>query len=146
MSIEKDLFDIELVRNYPKANRKISLSVRPYQIATDLEAGPPMKINEKAHTVFISPYGLEFQVPAEYDCGTLLKIDINIPDFWNRKQQFVDYSRVDTPKKFNILAKVVKSENVGKRGRKKLVLAQTVNIDEVDERVLKAFLQEGKGS
>jgi hypothetical protein len=135
-------FDPELVRGYPKANRRIQLAVRPYSIA--IEGEMPPKGNEKAHTTFISPHGLEFQIPADYAHGTLLKIDVNIPDFWSRKQQFVDYSRIDSPQQFKILAKVVHIEEIGKRGRRKLVLAQTVNIDEVDEQVLKAFLQEGK--
>ena len=33
---------------------------------------------------------------------------------------------------------------MGKRGKKKLVLVQTVNIDEIDEQVLKTYLQDGK--
>jgi hypothetical protein len=32
---------------------------------------------------------------------------------------------------------------VGKRGKKKLVLVQTVNMDVVDEQVLKSYLQDG---
>ena len=96
----------------------------------------------KAQSVHISPYGLEFQVPDEYESGTLLKIDVTLPNYWNRKQQFVDYARIDTPKTFKILAKVVQSQEVGKRGKKKLVTAQTLNIDEVDEQVLREYLKE----
>ena len=76
--------------------------------------------------------------------GTLLKINVTLPDYWNLKQKFVDYGRVDTPGKFKVLAKVLKTEDIGIRGKKKLVLVQTVNIDEVDEQVLKSFLQEAK--
>ena len=50
---------------------------------------------------------------------------------------------MDTPGTFKILAKVVSSEDIGKRGKRKMVLARTVNMDDVDERVLKTFLQEG---
>jgi hypothetical protein len=32
---------------------------------------------------------------------------------------------------------------VGRRGKKKIVTVQTVNIDETDELVLKSYLQEG---
>ena len=60
------------------------------------------------------------------------------------KQKFVDYNRTDVPNQFRILAKVIKSEDIGKRGKKKLVLVQTVNIDEVDEQVLKSYLHEEK--
>ena len=101
------------------------------------------KLLEKGRSTFISPHGLEFQGTKEYIEGTLLKIQVAIPDYWNRKEKFVEYSRIDNPERFRILAKVVKTENVGKRGKKKLVLAQTVNIDEIDEQVLKTFLQNG---
>jgi len=139
MSADKEPFDEELVRNYPSSNKKIILSVKPYKLD-----GEETDSGEKATTTHISPYGLEFQIPAEYPQGTLLKINVKLPDYWGRKQRFVDYGRIDDPGTFKVLAKVIKSEDVGKRGRKKLVLAQTVNIDSVDEQVLKSFLQEGK--
>lgn len=133
-------FDEELVKSYPKSNKKIKLQVKPYELTTDSDEVE----KNKAQTTFISPHGLEFQVPCEYSEGTLLKIDVAIPDFWNKKQNLVDYNRIDHPSTFKVLAKVVKSENIGKRGKKKLVLAQTVNIDSIDEEVLKQYLQEGK--
>ncbi len=139
MSQEKQIFDEELVKKYPKSNRKISLMVRPYSLET--EDG---HLDERAQTTFISPHGFEFQAPAEYAEGTLLKINVTIPDYWSRKQQFVEYSRIDAPGSFRVLAKVVRSEEVGKRGKKKLILCQMVNIDSVDEIVLKSYLQETK--
>jgi len=53
-----------------------------------------------------------------------------------------EYRRIDSPQQFRILAKVLRTEEIGKRGRKKLILAQTVNIDEIDEKVLKSYLQD----
>jgi uncharacterized protein YggU (UPF0235/DUF167 family) len=129
-------FNEDLVKKYPRSNRRLSLNVARYGIST--EAG-----NEEGLTVHISPYGLQFRVTEEYEEGDLLKIHINMPDYWERKQRFVDYSRIDTPGNFKILAKVVSTEDVGKRGKKKIVLVRTVNMDEIDEQVLKAFLQEG---
>ena len=99
--------------------------------------------DHKAQSLFISPFGLEFQASRDYVAGTLLKIHVTLPDYWNRKQKFVDYQRIDQPNTFKILAKVVRTEDVGKRGKKKLVVVQTVNMDEVDEKVLKTYLQEG---
>jgi hypothetical protein len=139
MSDEKQGFDEELVKKYPRSNRKIQLQVRAYCLDAEGE-----EIDESTQTTFISPYGFEFQVPKEFPEGTLLKINVSIPDYWARKQQHVEYSRIDSPSSFKVLAKVVKSEDVGKRGKKKLVLAQTVNIDSVDEMVLKTYLQESK--
>lgn len=146
---EKSQFDIELVKGYPRANRKIGLEVSLYGLTPDLdqvsiEMVNPQYLGEKGHTTFISPFGLEFQVPKNYPDGTLLKINVSLPDYWVRKQRFVEYSRIDTPDEFKILAKVVKTEDIGKRGKRKLILCQTVNIDEVDEQVLKSYLQETK--
>ena len=132
----KSDFNEDMIRKYPKANKKIQIEVVRYGIAA--QAGD----QEKGQSIHISPYGLEFQASKPYPEGTLLKINVNVPDYWNRKQRFVDYRRIDAPGNFRILAKVVKTEDVGKRGKKKLILAQTVNMDEVDEQVLKSYLQE----
>ncbi len=129
-------FDEDLIKKYPRSNRKITLDVRPYGLLAKTDE------EQKAQTVFISPHGLEFQTTRDYPQGTLLKIHVALPDYWNRKQRFVDYRRIDTPDTFKLLAKVVRSEDIGKRGKKKIVIVQTVNMDEIDEQVLKAFLQD----
>lgn len=136
---EKHQFDIDLIKSYPRSHRKITLAIRPYNLKHE-ESGS----DDKGQTTYISPYGMEFQVPKNYPDGTLLKINISIPDYWNLKQDFVDYGRIDTPGEFKVLAKVIRSEELGKRGKKRLILVQTVNIDEVDEKVLKSYLQDGK--
>lgn len=130
------IFNEDMVKKYPRSNRRLAVGVAKYGISA--EAG-----EEEAQTVHISPFGMQLRVSHEYEEGDLLKIFVNIPDYWERKRRFVDYSRIDTPDNFKILVKVVSSEEVGKRGKKKILLARTVNMDEVDEQVLKAFLQEG---
>ena len=129
-------FNEELITKYPRANRKVTLDVKPYGLASNPD-------DSKTQSLFISPYGLEFHATRDYPEGTLLKIHITLPDYWQRKQRFVEYRRIDTPDTFKILCKVVRTEDLGKRGKKKLVIAQTVNMDEVDEQVLKSYLQEG---
>lgn len=129
-------FDPDLIKKYPRSNRRISLNVLEYGIR-DIDTSP------KGMTVHISPYGIEFRTTQNYNEGTLLKIHIAIPDYWARKQRFVEYGRIDTPDAFKILGKVISSEDIGKRGKRKMVLVQTVNMDNVDEQVLKSFLQEG---
>src|SRR5690349_13496874 len=114
-------FNEDLVKKYPRSNRRLSLAVARYGINTEINP-------EEGLTVHISPYGIQFRVTEEYEEGDLLKIHINMPDYWERKQRFVDYSRIDTPGNFKILAKVVSTEDVGKRGKKKIVLARTVNM------------------
>ena len=130
-------FDADLIRKYPKSNRKITLEVGRYGIQ---EQGVS---DEKGTSQHISPYGVEFKTSKDFEEGQLLKIQVSVPDYWNRKQQFVNYGRVDAPAQFKILAKVIKTEEVGKRGKKRLITAQTLIIDEVDEQVLKKYLQEG---
>lgn len=130
-------FNEDLIRKYPRANRKVSIHVSSYGLLFASDGA------EKGTSIFISPHGVEFQTAKSFSEGTLLKISVTLPDYWQRKQRFVDYTRVDAPNEFRILAKVIKTQDVGKRGRKKIILAQTVNMDEIDEQVLKTFLQEG---
>lgn len=129
-------FNEDLIKKYPRSNRKISVDVAPYGLRTESD-------ELKGQTTHISPHGMEFQATRDYAEGTLLKIHITLPDYWTRKQRFVEYRRVDTPGTFKVLCKVVRTEDVGKRGKKKLVVVQMVNMDEIDEQVLKSFLQEG---
>jgi len=138
MPEEQDLiFDADLIRKYPKSNRKITLEVGRYGIHDSNNS------EEKGTSQHISPYGIEFKTSKDFEEGQLLKIQVSLPNYWSRKQQFVNYGRIDAPEQFKILAKVVKTEEVGKRGKKRLVTAQTLIIDEVDEQVLKKYLQEG---
>ena len=130
-------FDEDLIKKYPRSNRKIAVDVMPYGLLSE-----PTD-DHKAQTVHISPHGMEFQATKDYPAGTLLKIHVSLPDYWNRKQRFVEYRRVDTPDTFKILAKVVRVEDIGKRGKKKIIVVQTVNMDEIDEQVLKSYLQDG---
>lgn len=134
---EKQIFDPESVRSYPKSNKKISMLVHPYRLAQ--EKIPP----EEGQTLFISPHGIEFHSPQEYPDGMLLKVHLELPDYWKRKQKFVEYNRIDVPSSLKMLVRVIKSEPAGK-GKKKTVLVQTVNMEEADETVLKLFLEEKK--
>jgi len=140
---EKSEFDTESVTSYPHSERKLTVEIGPYSLLQNTSNTIGTQ-KQKGLTTHISPHGMEFQGTKDYPQGTLLKIAVSLPDFWNRKKKFVEYNRVDVPEDFKVLAKVIGSQDIGKRGKKKLILVQTVNIDEVDEKVLKAFLQEGK--
>jgi len=132
----KNSFDPELVRAYPKSNKKIPMQVSPYKLKTEKDTLP-----ESSYTVFISPHGLEFHSPQEYPTGMLLRIQLEVPDYWQRKKQFVEYNRIDIPASFNVLARVMKSENMGK-GKKRSILVQTVNMEDIDTKILQIFLDE----
>lgn len=130
-------FSEEFIRSFPRSNRKVSISVMPFGLK-----GDPDK-NHEGTSLFISPHGIEFQAARDFKAGSLLKIEITIPDYWERKMKVVEYRRIDRPENFRILAKVMKVEDIGKRGRKKHVIAQTVNLEPCDDKVLRAYLQEG---
>lgn len=137
-----DCFNFDLIRKYPKSNKKVTIQVAPYSIKIH-STNEMVKEENRSTTSFVSPYGLEFQTANSYQDGTLLKIEISIPHYWRRKKDLVSYSRIDAPESFALIARVVASQEVGKRGKKKSVVVQTVNIDEIDEQVLKTFLHEG---
>lgn len=130
-------FDTSLIKKYPRSNRKVSINYGTYNLMADEHT------MDATQSIHISPAGIEFQSVKAFTEGTLLRILVNIPDYWQRKRKFVEYRRIDQPARFSILAKVVRSEDVGRRGKKKMVTVQTVSIDETDELVLKSFLQEG---
>ena len=46
-------------------------------------------------TVFISPFGIEFQINQRFEQGSLLKVHIKIPNYWDRKSKLVSYARID---------------------------------------------------
>ena len=137
MDLKREGFRAELVREYPKADQKLELFVGPYDMRTDSR-------DQKCHSIFISPYGLEFQTPQKFSEGTLIKVHIKIPSYWERKRKLVNYGRTDPPKDMKILAKVVEAEVVGKRVKKRVILAETVNIDAVDAQILDSFIREKK--
>lgn len=101
-------FDVDLIKKYPKSNKKMKIQVAQYSLklhTTDsLE-----KDDKKGQTTHISPHGVEFQTPQDLPLGALIKIELAIPHYWKRKKSLVTYSRVDTPNKFAMLAKVVSS-------------------------------------
>ena len=130
-------FDPTQIKKYPRSTRKVSMRYGTYSLSANEEEF------EATQSLHISPHGIEFQTTNAYSVGTLLRIHLDIPDYWQRKLRFVQYRRIDQPARFPILAKVVGIEDVGRRGKKKIITVQTVSIDETDELVLKSFLQEG---
>jgi hypothetical protein len=131
----------ELVRLHPHNARRLLIMVHEFGI--DDDDGPE---SDRVQTSYLSPYGIEFSANRNFPPGMLLKVLIPIPDYWRRKQRLVTYKRIDVPMTLQLLAKVVSCQERGKFGRKKVVLVETVNIDKVDEEVLKEYLNEDKSS
>jgi hypothetical protein len=134
---EARLFSEQHIRKFPRSNRKVSIQVSPFGLKNDPER------SHDGMSLFISPAGIEFQASRDFKTGSLLRIEISIPDYWERKLRVVEYRRIDRPENFRILAKVIKVEDIGKRGKKKHVIAQTVNLEPCDEKVLRQYLEEG---
>ena len=130
-------FDVTQIKNFPRSNRKVSMRYGAFGLPSD------DVVFASTQSMHISPQGIEFCTTEAYAPGALLRIHLDIPDYWQRKLRFVQYRRVDQPARFPILAKVISSEAIGRRGKKKVVTVQTVSIDETDELVLRSFLQEG---
>jgi hypothetical protein len=134
---EGKTFSEQHIRSYPRSNRKVAIQVTPFGLRSDPDR------SHDGVSLFISPAGIEFQASKEFKQGSLLRIEISIPDYWERKMRIVEYRRIDRPENFRILAKVIKIEDIGKRGKKKHVIAQTVNLEPCDEKVLRQYLEEG---
>ena len=138
---ESGKFHLDKVRGYPCSKKKVSISVmkfsvRLFQSQCDYQ---------KTHSIHISPYGIDFQLCADFCEGDLLKIDVRIPNYWNRKKYFISYNRVNVPKSFQLIARVVEKKNT--KGRKKNLFAvETLSIDDTDAQVLRSYLLENTKS
>lgn len=131
----KNGFDTRLIKDYPNSQKKIHMQIGDYTIAEESSM-------IKVQTSHISPHGFELATIKEYSVGSIVKLNIKIPDYWSRKQEFVNYGRIDKPKDFYVIGRVIDVDrNQGKNRRKKLTV-QVVNIDETDQEVLKKFLSE----
>ncbi|MBP6217443.1 MAG: hypothetical protein KA436_02525 [Oligoflexales bacterium] len=139
--MKENSFSIENIRTYPHSTRKVDLNISPY-FSASIEKNKEELEFQKAVSTCISPHGLEFLGLKTYPEGTLLKINISIPDYWKRKKQLVNYNRIDQPESFRILGRVIHVESEKRKGKKKAILVQTVNIDEIDEQILRLYLQE----
>jgi hypothetical protein len=69
-----------------------------------------------------------------------MRILVELPDYWARKAKHVQYRHTSAPTHFQILARVVGCEDIGKRGQKFQMILENVNIDPIDEIVLCEFL------
>ena len=137
INLKNSNFHLDKIRSYPCAKKKVSISVSKFSVKV---LHPDCEF-QKTHSIHISPHGIDFQLSADYSEGDLLKIDVRIPNYWNRKKLFINYNRVNVPKSFHLIARVV--EKTITKGRKKNLFAvETLSIDDTDAQVLENFLQE----
>jgi hypothetical protein len=93
-----------------------------------------------SETISLSTQGISFVSSVNFPKGTLLRVWVEIPNFWNLKSKLVEYSHTDAPEYFQMLSRSVFVEENGKRNPKFNILAETVNLDPADERLLSEFL------
>ncbi|MEY4066742.1 MAG: hypothetical protein RIR26_2950 [Pseudomonadota bacterium] len=94
----------------------------------------------QGETVTIAPDGATFFSSLSYEQGSLMRLLIEIPDYWARKSRHVEYRHTEAPSSFQVLSRVINCEDVGKRPNRYLITVQTVNIDPIDGRVLADYV------
>lgn len=100
----------------------------------------------QGETVTIAPDGATFYSSLSYEPGALMRLLIEIPDYWARKSRHVDYRHTEAPSSFQVLSRVVNCEDIGKRPNRYLITVQTVNIDPIDGRVLADYVGVSTGA
>ncbi|NBO37486.1 hypothetical protein EBU99_02770 [bacterium] len=97
----------------------------------------------QGETLSVAPDGAMFYSSLAYEPGCLMRLLIELPDYWARKSRHVEYRHTDAPSSFQMLCRTVSCEDVGKRPNRFLITVQTVNIDPIDGRVLADYLGVG---
>jgi hypothetical protein len=115
-------------------NKKIPLRYCEFKITNN-----PDKML-RTDSVSISGLGLMLHAPVSFKEGNLMRILVELPDYWARKSRHVSYRHTDAPVWFQMLTRVVACEDIGKRVPKFQLLLETVNIDMTDDAVLSEYL------
>ncbi len=121
-------FDLKLV------TKKIPMKFCEYKISNT-----PSKML-MTESIGISTKGLLFQSLTEFKKGSLLRIWVELPDYWARKSKIVEYRHTEAPTFFQVLARVLSVEEILKRGTRYQILCENLTIDNVDEAILDEYL------
>ena len=115
-------------------NKKISIKFAEYRINNKTQKMVPVE------TVSISEKGILFPSPVAFPEGALMRVWVELPDYWARKSQHVGYQHTEAPTHFQILGRVLQSTLVNKKTGKNHILCENINIDRLDAVVLNDFL------
>lgn len=91
-------------------------------------------------TVALSALGIMYNSSVAFLPGSLMRVWIEMPDYWARKSRLVGYRHTEAPSYFQMLARCLTCEESGKRNTKFQLMCQTVNLDPIDELVLSDYL------
>lgn len=89
--------------------------------------------------------GVLFFSNKAYQKDTLMRVWVEIPNYWARKSRHVEYRHTEAPQHFQILSRVVKCEenSFGQPGFQ--IFCENLNIDPIDELILQEYLQLNSG-
>ncbi|RDB37071.1 hypothetical protein [Spirobacillus cienkowskii] len=127
--VKPTTFDLKLI------STKIPIKYCEYKISNN--------VNKmlKSETSAISTKGILFQVQLEFKVGSLLRVWVEIPDYWVRKSKIVEYRHTAAPTYFQVLCRVLNVEELLKKGAKYQILTEILSLDSVDETVLIEYLK-----
>ena len=114
--------------------KKIPIKFSEYRISTISNKMMP------SETVSISDRGILFYSQLPFPTGNLMRIWIELPEYWARKSRHVGYLHTEAPTFFQVLSRVVSNELSTKRSWRHQIFCENVNLDPIDEKVLKDFL------
>lgn len=118
-------------------NRKLPIRFCEFKISNT-----PRKML-KSDTQAIAVEGIQFTSSAQFEPGVIMRVWIELPDYWSRKSRHVGYRHTEAPSWFQMLARVLSCDELNKRGSKFQILCESVNLDPADVRVLREFLGTG---
>lgn len=133
-------FEDQKIKGYPQSKKKVTLKIKQFNIRTI--ASQKSKNTLKTQSNHISPYGMTFHSSAEYNEGDILKIYVAIPNYWQKKLHFINYTRINTPKSFPVIGRVINKSMTNQRKNKNCFSVQTLSMDDTDEKVLRGYLEE----
>ncbi len=94
----------------------------------------------QSETISISNRGVMLNSAIPFSPGTILRVWVEMPDYWARKSRHVAYRHTNAPTYFQILSRVITCDDISKRTAKYQIFCENVNLDPVDETVLCEFL------
>lgn len=127
-------FDLRLV------TKKIKIKFSSYKISNTV------KNMMQSESIAISNKGVLFPSDSYYEKGTLMRVWIEIPDYWSRKSKHVEFRHSEAPTHFQILSRVIQCEEQNQSSAPYQVLCENLNIDSIDESVLQDYLISSAGA
>lgn len=114
--------------------KKIPIRFAEYRISTNAHK------MISSDTISVSNLGVLFASALPFPKGALMRVWMEMPDYWARKARHVGYRHTEAPSFFQVLVRVVSCEETGKRNAKFQLLCQNMNLDPIDEIVLCDYL------